>query len=189
MSQKKDRKKILFFREPVFKVAELIFNEPNKEFHLRGISSLAGISTTAAASTIDELKEYKIICVEKTAITSKIKADQESESYRFYKKIFNIYRLERYNIINTIKDAYRAKTIILFGSFARGEDIERSDIDILILTNNKEKPDIKRFLSICEKKLNRNINLTVLKSLEKSASEFKNNIANGIILHGYLKVI
>ncbi len=33
----------------------------------------------------------------------------------------------------------RLKKIILFGSVARGEDTKDSDIDILIITNNKSK--------------------------------------------------
>ena len=189
MSLKKDKGGNLFFKDSVFKVIELIFNNPNAEFHLRGISYSTNLSTTAVVKVIDKLQKQKIITVEKTPITNKIKTNQESESYLFYKKIFNLYRLEKYGVIKIIKEAYRAKTIVLFGSFSKGEDVEGSDIDILILTNQKEKSDLRKFLNLIEKKLNRKINMVMLKSLEKSSSEFKNSVANGTILHGYLKVI
>ncbi|MBU0470749.1 MAG: nucleotidyltransferase domain-containing protein [Nanoarchaeota archaeon] len=185
MSRKKDKEKILFFRESVFKIAELIFNKPSTEFHIRGLAKLTGISTTAVARAIDELHYLDIVKVEKSPITTKIKVNLESESYRFYKKIFNLYRLERYKLIQTLKETYRAKTIVLFGSFAKGEDVEESDIDLLILTNHKEKIDLAAY----EKIFKRHINLHILNSLEKSSSEFKNAVANGIVLHGYLKVV
>lgn len=187
MSRKKDKRKVLFFRESVFKVAELLFNRPNAAFHIRGLAKETGLSTTAVIRAVEELSGFLII--EKTAITTNVKADVESEAYRFYKKIFNLYRLERYNIIQTLKNEYRAKAIVLFGSFAKGEDIEESDVDILILTSHKEAKDRGDYIAECEKLLNRRINLQVLSSLEKSSPEFKNAIANGIVLHGYVKVV
>ena len=189
MLLKKDKRKILFFRESVYKVAEKIFNEPNKSFHLRGISLSSGISTTAGVNAIKELEQYGIVKVEKTPITSNIKSNQESDSYLFYKKIFNLYRLERYEVIKSIINTFRAKTVVLFGSFSKGEDIENSDIDILIISNRKGNESFNKYIRKVEKLLNRKINFIILSSLEKSSNEFKNSIVNGIVLHGYLKVI
>jgi len=188
MLHKKDRGKILFFRESSFKVAELIFNNPNSTFHIRGIVKEVGLSTTAIVRAVDDLHKFGIIEVEKTDITTNIKADLESEAYRFYKKVFNLYRLERYNIIKALVNEFSAKTVVLFGSYAKGEDVEGSDVDILILSNQKEKLNKSKF-GRTEKALNRKINLHVLPSLDKSSSEFKNTVANGIVLHGYLKVV
>jgi len=188
MLQKKDKRKMMFFRHSTFKIAKLIFNYPNKTFHIREFSRKTGLSTTAVTSSLEELK--KILIIEKTDITTNIRADLESESYRTYKRIFNLYCLERYLITDRIRDAYQTETIVLFGSFAKGEDIEESDIDLLIITHNKEPlKDIRNFLSICEKKMNRNINLHILPSIEKSPQDFKNALANGIVLQGYLKII
>ena len=78
MSQKKDKNKILFFRESVFKVTELIFNYPNKTFHIRMLEKETGFSTTAVIDAITELKEYNIIQVEETPLTTNIKANLES---------------------------------------------------------------------------------------------------------------
>ncbi len=189
MSQKKDKHKILFFRESSFKVAELIFNYPNKTFHIRKLAKESKQSTTAVISAIQDLSSFKIVKLDKTDLTTNVKADLESEAYRFYKKIFNLYRLERYLIVDTLINTFQAETIVLFGSFAKGEDIEKSDIDILIISNHKEKENISDFLEICEKELNRKINLHILPTLDKSSKEFKNAVANGIVLYGYLKVI
>jgi len=78
------------------------------------------------------------------------------------------------------------ETIVLFGSYARGEDTEKSDIDILVITQNKESlMELKEL----ENKLNRKINIHILKSIKNSKEEFKNSIANGIVLYGHLEEI
>ena len=189
MSQKKDRGKILFFRESVFKVAEIIFNSPNKNFHIRMLEKETGFSTTAVIDSLNELKKYEIVKVEETPLTTNIKADMESGAYRFYKLVFNLYRLKRYRFVDKLIEAYNnPETIVLFGSFAKGEDIEKSDIDILIISSYKHQDELNDFMNKFEKELNRKINIHILPSLMKSSKEFKNAIANGIVLHGYLKI-
>ncbi|MFH0875886.1 MAG: nucleotidyltransferase domain-containing protein [archaeon] len=188
MSQNKD--KILFFRESTFKVAELIFNFPNKTFHVRLLEKETGFSTTAVNSSVEELADYSIVKIEETPITKNIKADLESDAYRFYKQIFNLYRLRRYQIINNLVKAYNnPKAIVLFGSFAKGEDIEESDVDLLIITNNKPEEFLNKSIIRIEKILNRKISIHAFPNLDNSSAEFKNAVTNGIVLHGYLKVI
>ena len=190
MSQKKDKEKILFFRESVFKVTELIFNSPNKTFHIRMVEKETGFSTTAIIDCIKELKKYDIITVEETPLTTNVKANLESEAYRFYKLVFNIYRLKRYLFVDKLVEIFNnPESIVLFGSFAKGEDIEESDIDILIISLHKNHENLEDFITVFEKELNRKINIHILPSLNKSSNEFKNAVANGIVLHGYLKVV
>jgi len=60
MLHKKDKGKILFFRESSFKVAELIFNNPNSTYHIRGIGKITRLSTTAVIQSIEDLQEFRI---------------------------------------------------------------------------------------------------------------------------------
>ena len=75
------------------------------------------------------------------------------------------------------------KKIILFGSSSIGEDIETSDIDIFIQAKEK-KLNILKY----EKLLNRSITLFFEENFSRLNKELKNNILNGIILRGYIKV-
>lgn len=187
MSQIKDRSNP-FFKESTFKIAEIIFNSPNSIFHIRKLSKETKLSTTAVISSVKELKSLNIIQVEKNEITTDIKADLSSDSCIFYKRILNIYRLEKYGLIKALKDKFRPEAIVLFGSYAKGEDVEGSDIDLLVIT--KHKPSNFEFFSdFSEKQLKRKINLQILPSIEDSSKEYKNSIANGIVLYGYIKVV
>jgi len=187
MLLKKDNDRIILFKEPVFKVVELMFNYPNRTFHIRELAKETRFSTTAIVKAVNDLKRFRIIKVEKTNLTTNVKADLESEVCRFYKLVSNLYRLERYGLIWVLKETYKPEAISIFGSFAKGEDIEESDIDILIITSKKVYTN--NYIDEWERIFKRKINLHILPSLEKSSSEFKNAVANGIILYGYLKVI
>lgn len=190
MLQRKDKGKILFFRESIFRVAELIFNFPNKTFHIRMLEKDTGFSTTAIIDSIEELKKYEIVKIEETPLTTNVKANLESEAYRFYKLVFNLYRLKRYGFIDNLVETFgNPEAIVLFGSFAKGEDIEESDIDILVISSQKNNENLEDFVNLFKKELNRKINIHTLPSLAKSSNEFKNAVANGIVLHGYLKIL
>lgn len=190
MLQKKDKEKIWFFKESIFSVAELIFYYPNKTFHIRMLEKETGFSTSAVIDSVNKLKEYNIVTIDETPLTTNIKANIDSEAYRFYKLVFNIYRLKRYLFVDKLIEFFNnPEAIVLFGSFAKGEDIEESDIDILIISSHKNHGNLEDFIAIFEKELNRKINIHILPSLDKSSKEFKNAVANGIVLHGYLKVV
>jgi len=47
------------------------------------------------------------------------------------------YRMKR--ISERLKEKYDANTVILFGSYARGEETEDSDIDLLVIAPSKER--------------------------------------------------
>ena len=190
MSQKKDKDSIIFFTKSAFHIAECIFNYPNKTFHIRMLETETGLSTTAIIDSVNRLKEFGIVKIEETPLTTNVKANIESEAYRFYKLVFNLYRLKRYGFVDNLIDIFNnPEAIVLFGSFAKGEDIEESDIDILVISSQKNNENLEDFITVFEKELNRKINIHILSSLNKSSKEFKNAVANGIVLHGYLKVI
>jgi predicted nucleotidyltransferase len=101
---------------------------------------------------------------------------------RNYKKIYNISFLIESGIIEHIWNRIMPKSIILFGSYSRGEDDETSDIDIFVEAK-QEKIDTSKF----EKKLCRKIQLHFNPDFKSYSSELKNNIINGTILYGFLE--
>jgi predicted nucleotidyltransferase/plasmid maintenance system antidote protein VapI len=81
-----------------------------------------------------------------------------------------------------LKDDGRIKSAWIFGSFARGDDHQESDIDLLV----EEIPDVKfNYFDLAdlkhklEKKLNRKVDLGFASSVKKKVSE---NILNDIKL-------
>lgn len=168
----------------IYLISGIFFKEPTTEHYLMEISRKTKIAHTSVKKHLETLTELNII--EKTIKlqgTRKypiFKAKINNENYKQYKKIHNIEELTE--LIKFLKEKLMPKTIVLFGSYSRGEDIEDSDIDLFI-ESKKENLDLKKF----EKKLSRKIQLHFNESFKKYPSELKNNIINGIIMQGYLE--
>ena len=112
-------------------------------------------------------------------------ADRSSKQFLIEKKLFNIKSLHSSKLIDYIINEYDDPSIVIFGSFSKGEDIEGSDIDIFVESSRK---DIKIPESY-EKKLKRNIHLFLYKKIsDVKNKELANNIMNGVTLNGFIEV-
>lgn len=170
----------------IFKVAGIFFTEPTKQHYLMEISQKAGLAHTSVKKYLIDLKNKGVI---KETLEKKGKrkfpvytADLESTAYRKYKRMFNIAKLIESGLIDYLKDNLMPKTTVLFGSYSRGEDVEESDIDIF-LECKKNNLDLSKL----EKQLGRKIQLHFKEKFKNYPTELKNNIANGIVLSGYLE--
>ena len=86
------------------------------------------------------------------------------------------------------------KAIILFGSFRKGEDFSTSDIDIAVESDVSEATELENYkvielkeLGEFEKSVDKKIQLHLFNRKNVDAHVF-NNIANGIVLSGFLEV-
>jgi predicted nucleotidyltransferase len=162
------------------KVMEVFLDNPSTKFHLRELSRLLNLSMTTIISTTDELASNDLIIKEKGKVMTIVYANRESDWFRWYKKSANLFSAYSSELVGyLIKEYTHPKVIILFGSYARGEDIEKSDIDIAVITEKKLKIHLDKY----EKKLKRKISIHEIK-IEKVSEEFKSNLKNGIVLEG-----
>ncbi len=79
--------------------------------------------------------------------------------------------------------------IVLFGSYAKAENHEKSDIDLFLVADEKKELNLQKF----EKLLNAKIHLFLhtkneFRKLKKTSPELVNNVINGFRLAGYLEV-
>lgn len=169
------------------KIAGVFFNEPIKPHYLIEISKKSKLAHTSVKRNLNELKKQGIIIetVEKKGKRKfpYFKSNIENKEYKKFKKIYNLIKLEESGIIDYIKDRLMPKSVIVFGSYSKGEDIEESDIDIFVETKKQEIQ-----VSEYEKKLKRKVELHFKENFDDYPNELKNNIINGIVLYGYLEV-
>ncbi|MBS3073498.1 nucleotidyltransferase domain-containing protein [Candidatus Pacearchaeota archaeon] len=110
-------------------------------------------------------------------------AIRDNPNFILYKKLSILFELNDIGLIDYLWDKLSPESIVLYGSFVKGESIEDSDIDLFIL-GKERKVDITKF----EDKLDKKIHLFFKESLKEIPNELKNNILNGVILKGYLQV-
>ena len=85
-------------------------------------------------------------------------------------------------LVDFLWNTLSPEAVILYGSHAKGEAVEDSDLDIFII--GKEK---KIQLDGFEERLNKKIHL-MFDNVKHISKELKNNLVNGIVLKGYFKV-
>lgn len=166
------------------KVMEVFFKNPTKGFHIRELARITGLSATGIIKIVKKLKKEGLLISKKEKIVEEVKPTFNDKFY-LIKRLYNLYSLYESGLIFYLRKFYEEpKAIILFGSYSKGLDTEKSDIDICIITNKKDIPD----LTNSEKLLNRKINI-INSEIDNMKKEFKNSLTNGIVIEGYIELI
>ena len=173
------------------KIINLFLEYPEKEYHVREIAKLTGISPTTASKYLEALKKKNLLTskYERNHLLYASKTD--SQEYINLKVYTNLEKIRTSGLIKFLEEKLNyPSTIILFGSFAKGENISRSDIDIFILAESKKQLALEKY----EKILKHEIQLFTFSKqefnkLKKTNKELFNNIVNGYTLYGFLEVI
>ncbi len=166
-----------------WKVFAVFAQMPQKSFHVRELSKQVNLSPTSVNIHLRKLEENKLIVKETGGLYNSYRADFNNDYFRFYKKIHNMIQLRESGLIEELEDKIFPTAVVLFGSYMKGEDIETSDIDLFLMAREK-KISIEKY----EKILGRKIQFFFCTDIKKIPAELKNNILNGIVIYGYLKV-
>ena len=157
---------------------EVFFKEPTSIHFIREISKKIRLAPTSVKIYINNLLKEELIISKKSKPFDGYVANRENEKFLFYKRLYNQYSL--YELKEKIIDTLSPKAIVLFGSYDKGEDIESSDIDILLIS--KIKKDIN--LGIFEKELNRKINIMIISDLNELDKNIEKKIINATKIYG-----
>lgn len=95
-----------------------------------------------------------------------------------------IFMLTRTDIENSIKELlarYNAEYALLFGSYARGEETDESDIDVLIFGGEKfKKSNIFAFAEELRKMTGKNVDAFEICEVDRSTPFYDSVIKEGI---------
>ena len=156
--------------------------------HIREFARELKISPASAKKKLEELKKENLLDRKEERGFVLYKANEKNENFKNIKIFENVKKINESKLVSEISDEYMPDAIILFGSTSKGLDRKDSDIDIAIITSNKQshtKENLKKFEQILKKK----IQTFVMSAKElKEHKELANNILNGKILSGYIEV-
>lgn len=166
------------------KVLKLFFDTPEKKFYIREIARITKLSPPGVMKITKSLVGEGLLKYEKSNVVKNVAASK-SENFIQMKRMFNVYSLYGCGLVQFLRENYEEpEAIVLFGSYSKGEDTSKSDIDIAVITPKNIMPEMKKF----ESALKRKINLHEIK-LNNADKSFLNSLSNGIVLYGYLKVV
>ncbi len=169
------------FHEEALKVLYLLANNPYKEYYQRELSRLTGVSIGYINRLMRKLLEVEIVVGEKRGKSHFYRYNLDNPISRELKKLFNI--TEIYNLYRELRN--HATKILLYGSCSEGTDTIESDIDILIISREKDK--VRNIIDLYRGRIERRISPLIL--TQNEYMELKNrdrplyeNIKKGIVL-------
>lgn len=157
-----------------------------KSFNLREISRALKKSPTAISNAIKQLAKGEIVVVEKSKGLNllSIKFNRDNPKAIEYKRVENLKIFYESGLLNILKEKFPGSTIILFGSYSKGEDIISSDIDLAIIGSKEKEVNLASYDKLFERKITINF-YPSFKDIHKHLFE---NILNGILLNGGIEL-
>ena len=171
------------FKNNTYRILELFIEFPTKDFSVRGLARELKLSHATVIKYIADLEKLGFIKKKEATLYPTYFANTESQKYKFYKKNWLVFKITESVIIDYIKKETLPTSIILFGSGAKATFTDKSDIDIFVEAN-ETKLDLSKY----EKKLNRKINSLFEQNINYLSKELRNNIINGVVLYGFIKI-
>jgi len=172
----------LDFITPTFLKAFGVFHEDTmREMHEREVVKKARISKGSANLILRKLANLGILERERRGRMVFYRINLKNPVAKQLKILFNVYSL--YELVNKLKPY--CKKIVLFGSCAEGTDVRESDIDLFVLTADKD--EVKKKISGYRKKLSRRlapilVEIDELVTLKKEDKPLYDRISRGIAL-------
>ena len=134
------------------------------KFNQSRIAKMLKVSPTAISKALPLLEKEGLIKFEKgdNINLNLISFNREFSKSVFLKKIENLKRLQEVGLIDFLFNEFPGCTIILFGSYSKGEDIVTSDIDIAVIGTKEKKTNLSEF----NRKLEHIININFYESFK-----------------------
>ena len=173
------------------KVLALFLENPYTSYYLRESARMLDMDPMTVKRSLEILvkDEFLINYVEKNRIL--YQANLENPALRYLKISYNLSWLQEKTLVEFITNKMKSVTsIMLFGSFSKGENDENSDIDIVIISQSKDKPTAE-----LTNLLNKDVNLLNFTPAQWSNQSKKNRafyldvIIDGVLLYGTKPVV
>ncbi|MBI4154300.1 nucleotidyltransferase domain-containing protein [Candidatus Woesearchaeota archaeon] len=165
-------------------IFSLLCAKAGEKLSQREIAGLLNVSPTGVAKSARRLLEKGLVKVEKTKTINFISFNRDRQEAIELKRVENLKGVYVSGLSGCLEEQLAGSTIILFGSYSRGEDVKNSDIDIAVIGRMDKMLELEKY----EKVLNRRINVNFYGSWGEIHKHLKNNILSGIVLHGSVEL-
>lgn len=176
------------------KIILWFFSYPSTAVSLSDLSKNLSISKKTTSRIVSELIKEEFLIKEELGRMWRITCNQKHQYNQTRKISYNlslVYQLlyEGKVIDEIYKISGNPKAIILFGSYRKGDDNEKSDIDLAVEIIGNKALEIINLGNVKGLGYRKNVpvNLYIF-SRDKVDLNLFSNIANGIVLEGFLEV-
>ncbi|MBU0906795.1 MAG: nucleotidyltransferase domain-containing protein [Nanoarchaeota archaeon] len=189
-NKKLGKVELLELNEAYQKVMRWFFSYPLTPISLTELAKEAEISKKTANEIVEQLVNDEFLGREIIGKSWRLTCHQR-HLYNITRKIpYNLSLIYESDLINMIyKLIGHPRAIVLFGSYRKGDDTEKSDIDLAVEVIDNEELRIIKLGEFSEFGYRKNVpvNLYIF-SKNKIDLNLFTNIANGIVIEGMLEV-
>ncbi|MBS3085380.1 nucleotidyltransferase domain-containing protein [Candidatus Pacearchaeota archaeon] len=154
-------------------------------FNARGLAMLLNRTQAGVVKALPELEKQGLVKITKDKDSGRwsIEFNKDNQKAIELKRVENLQMIYESGLARFLQNSFPGATIILFGSYSRGEDVQTSDVDIAVI-GLKGKKNNELNLTIFERLLQKKIIINFYHSFKEIHKHLKENILNGIILSG-----
>ena len=175
----------------LIEMASFFLENPYREMYIRELSRKLKLSVFAVKKYADLLVKEGLLIEERRANLRYLRANMENPAVKQLKVALNLKRIFDSKMVEAVEEGIlNLSSIVVFGSVAKGEDDENSDLDVLIIGK-----DNRINLDGVEKRIGKRINEQIF-SWSEWNKQAKNNKAfytdvliYGIALYGELPIV
>lgn len=163
-------------------IVRLLCIKAGMSLNQRQIANHLEVSQPAVIKALPDLEKSGVIKALQDKETKRwsIKLNRENQRIMQLKRADNLRLIYESGLADVLEKEFAGATIILFGSYSRGEDIVNSDIDIAVIGRKDKQVNLTRY----EKELERQISINTYDSFKNIHKHLKENLCNGIVLIG-----
>jgi predicted nucleotidyltransferase len=168
------------------KILRYLFINAGKKLNQRRLSIGVGATPPAIMKALPKLRDAGIINMYQDKESKRwiIELNRDNLDVIRLKRVDNLLQVYECGLVDFLDREFAGATIILFGSYSKGEDSFNSDVDIAVIGRKPKSVELSKF----EKQLGREININFYDSFNKINKHLRNNILNGIVLSGRVEL-
>lgn len=162
------------------RVFRLLCRKAGGWFSQRTLAGMVGVSPTAVGAAVKRLEKERLAAVRRRGKMklSEVGFNRDSRRAFALKRVENLRQVYESGLADFLFESFPGCRKILFGSYSRGEDTIKSDIDIAVLDSRAKRLDLGKF----EKQLERPVNVQAYENIGTVDPNLKSNILEGITL-------
>jgi len=152
----------VLFSKTQRQILGLLFGRPEKSFYAKEIVRLAGVGTGTVQRELEKFSAVGLLTVEQIGNQKHYQANKQSPIYEELKGIVQ----KTFGLADVLKDALSdcldiIKVAFIYGSIAKGTDNSRSDIDLLIISEQASYTDVLDKLADMESRVGRPVSPSI----------------------------
>lgn len=151
------------------KVLGLLYIQPDKSFYLKEILRLTGMGVATIKRELDRMLAAGIVTMTRVGNQHHYQANKECPIYKDLQGVVK----KTFGIVDVIQSALLSvassiDVAFIYGSVAKSEEIAKSDIDLLVITESLAYADLINALMDAEVVLRRSINPSIYTAQQMS---------------------